>query len=79
MFAVVKDGYTHKGAKPVKTYPTQEVLAVACAAQRINGAYIKDTRRFSWDACQEIRELHIYLYKRRFQTLLVINSNIQKY
>ena len=50
MFAVVKDGYTHKGAKPVKTYPTQEVLAVAVAAQRINGAYLKDTRRFS---CEE--------------------------
>ena len=50
MFAVVKDGYTHKGAKPVKTYPTQEVLAVAVAAQRVNGAYIKDTRRFS---CEE--------------------------
>ena len=50
MFAVVKDGYTHKGSKPVKTYPTQEVLAVAVAAQRINSAYLKDTRRFS---CEE--------------------------
>jgi len=26
---------------------TQEAIAMACAAQRINGAYIKDTRRFS--------------------------------
>jgi len=27
--------------------PTQEAIAMACAAQRINGAYLKDTRRFS--------------------------------
>ena len=33
-----------------KTVITQEALAVACAAQRINGAYLKDTRRFS---CEE--------------------------
>jgi len=32
---------------PLKTVPTQEALAVACAAQRINGGYVKDTRRFS--------------------------------
>jgi len=32
---------------PMKTVSTQEALAVACAAQRINGIYIKDTRRFS--------------------------------
>ena len=32
---------------PLKTVPTQEALAIACAAQRINGGYIKDTRRFS--------------------------------
>ena len=31
----------------MKTVPTQEALAMAVAAQRINGAYIKDTRRFS--------------------------------
>jgi hypothetical protein len=31
----------------LKTVPTQEALAMAVAAQRINGAYIKDTRRFS--------------------------------
>ena len=35
---------------PLKTVPTQEALAVAVAAQRINGSYIKDTRRFS---CEE--------------------------
>ena len=29
------------------TVNTQEALAMACAAQRINGAYLKDTRRFS--------------------------------
>jgi hypothetical protein len=32
---------------PLKTVSTQEALAVACAAQRINGGYVKDTRRFS--------------------------------
>jgi len=31
----------------LNTVSTQEALAVAVAAQRINGAYIKDTRRFS--------------------------------
>tara|TARA_R110002074_G_scaffold271897_1_gene443549 strand:- start:4563 stop:5300 length:738 start_codon:yes stop_codon:yes gene_type:complete len=35
---------------PLKTVSTQEALAVAVAAQRINGSYIKDTRRFS---CEE--------------------------
>ena len=35
---------------PLKTVPTQEALAVAVAASRINGSYIKDTRRFS---CEE--------------------------
>ena len=30
-----------------KTVSTQDALAVACAALRINGAYLKDTRRFS--------------------------------
>ena len=32
---------------PLRTVSTQEALAVACAAQRINGGYVKDTRRFS--------------------------------
>jgi len=36
-----------KGKVPLKTVSTQEALAVACAAQRINGGYVKDTRRFS--------------------------------
>ena len=36
-----------KGRVPLKTVSTQEALAVACAAQRINGGYVKDTRRFS--------------------------------
>ncbi len=34
-------------AVPLRKISTQEALAMACAAQRINGAYIKDTRRFS--------------------------------
>ena len=53
MFAEVKNGYVHKGARPMKplrTVPTQEALAIAVAAQRVNGSYIKDTRRFS---CEE--------------------------
>jgi hypothetical protein len=33
-----------------ETVSTQDALAVACAALRINGAYLKDTRRFS---CEE--------------------------
>lgn len=36
-----------KDTVPLKTVSTQEALAVACAAQRINGGYVKDTRRFS--------------------------------
>ena len=32
---------------PLRTVSTQEALAVACAAQRVNGGYVKDTRRFS--------------------------------
>ena len=36
-----------KGRVPLKTVSTQEALALACAAQRINGSYVKDTRRFS--------------------------------
>ena len=42
--------YKKKDKVPVKTVSTQEALAMACAAQRINGAYLKDTRRFS---CEE--------------------------
>ena len=47
MFTEVKNGYRHPDAVPMKTVSTQEALAVACAAQRINGGYVKDTRRFS--------------------------------
>ena len=47
MFTEVKNGYSHPDAVPLKSVSTQEALAVACAAQRINGSYIKDTRRFS--------------------------------
>ena len=50
MFTEVKNGYTHPDAVPLKTVSTQEALAMAVAAQRINGAYLKDTRRFS---CEE--------------------------
>jgi hypothetical protein len=39
--------FNHKDNVPLKTVSTQEALAMACAAQRINGGYIKDTRRFS--------------------------------
>ena len=47
MFSEVKNGYKHPEAVPLKSVSTQEALAMAVAAQRINGAYIKDTRRFS--------------------------------
>ena len=47
MFAEVKGGWTHPDSIPLKMVSTQEALAMAVAAQRINGAYIKDTRRFS--------------------------------
>jgi len=40
----IKNGYLGKDALPLKTLPTQEALAMAVAAQRINGGYIKDTR-----------------------------------
>jgi len=39
--------FTTKDKLPLKTVSTQDALAIACAAQRINGSYIKDTRRFS--------------------------------
>ena len=47
MFTEVKNGYRHPEAVPLKSVSTQEAIAVACAAQRVNGGYIKDTRRFS--------------------------------
>ena len=47
MFSEVKGGWTHPDSIPLKTVSTQDALAIACAAQRINGSYIKDTRRFS--------------------------------
>ena len=47
MFKVVKNGYKHPDAVPLRTVSTQEALAIAVAAQRINSGYIKDTRRFS--------------------------------
>ena len=43
----IKNGFLNKDSLPLKTVPTQEALAMAVAAQRINRAYIKDTRRFS--------------------------------
>lgn len=39
--------FNHKDRVPLRTVPTQEALAYAVAAQRINGSYVKDTRRFS--------------------------------
>ena len=47
MFTEVKNGYRHPDAVPLKTVNTQEALAMAVAAQRINNGYVKDTRRFS--------------------------------
>ena len=50
MFTEHKNGYVASlatRALPLKTVSTQEALAVSCAAYRINGSYIKDTRRFS--------------------------------
>ena len=52
MYVTAKPSYSrktfnHKDRVPLRTVPTQEALAYACAAQRINGSYIKDTRRFS--------------------------------
>lgn len=41
--------FNHKDNVPLKTVSTQDALAMACAAQRINGSYVKDTRRFSED------------------------------
>ena len=38
----IKNGYVNKDALLLKTIPTQEALAMAVAAQRINGAYIKE-------------------------------------
>ena len=45
----IKNGYLSKDSFPLKTVPTQEALAMAVAAQRINKGYVKDTRRFSED------------------------------
>tara|TARA_E500000178_G_C17036509_1_gene763708 strand:+ start:6493 stop:7179 length:687 start_codon:yes stop_codon:yes gene_type:complete len=36
-------------ALPLRTVPTQDALALACAAHRINKGYVKETRRFSED------------------------------
>jgi hypothetical protein len=45
----IKNGFLSKDTLPLKTVPTQEALAFAVAAQRINKGYVKDTRRFSED------------------------------
>jgi len=45
----IKNGYLSKDSLPLKKVPTQDALAMACAAQRINGSYVRDTRRFSED------------------------------
>ena len=45
----IRNGYLSKDALPLKTVPTVEALAMACAMQRINKGYVKDTRRFSED------------------------------
>ena len=41
---------TMKESKDERSVPTQEALAIACAAYRINEGYVKSTRRFS---CEE--------------------------
>jgi len=40
----IKNGYLSKDSLPLKKVPTQDALAMACAAQRINGSYVRDTR-----------------------------------
>ena len=51
MYVTAKPNYSrnsyHKDRVPLRTVSTQEALAMACAAQRINSKYIKDTRRFT--------------------------------
>ncbi len=54
MYVTAKETYSrktfnHKDKVPLKTVSTQEALALACAMQRINKGYVKDTRRFSED------------------------------
>ena len=54
MYVTAKPSYSrktfnHKDNVPLRTVSTQEALAMACAAQRINGSYVRDTRRFSED------------------------------
>ena len=39
--------FTSKDKLPLKTVPTQEALAVACAAHRIRNGYQKHTQRYS--------------------------------
>jgi len=41
--------FTTKDTVPLKTVPTQDALAMACAIHRSNKGYVKDTRRFSED------------------------------
>lgn len=41
--------FTTKDKLPLKTVSTQDALAMACAMQRINKGYVKETRRFSED------------------------------
>ena len=45
----IKNGFVSKDSLPLKKVPTQEALAMAVAAQRINKGYVKETRRFSED------------------------------
>ena len=57
-----------KDKVPLKTVPTQEALAVACAAYRIRKGYKKETQRFSED-----KPTHLIL-KVGFKYLLVDTS-----
>jgi len=45
--------FTSKDTLPLKTVPTQEALAVACAAHRIRNGYQKHTQRYSEDKATE--------------------------
>ena len=41
--------FKSRDAVPLKAVPTVDALAMACAVQRLNKGYIKETRRFSED------------------------------
>lgn len=51
----------------MKTFPTQQVLELACAAQRVNGAYLKETEAvYSND--------NIYMYTKQTNKMLMLTT-----